>query len=1155
MEITGAVAGALDKFVVATGSSTAANSGNTATLSQPNDFVIGVISEIGDGVIGTISTGYTSLTQVSDTIASHTVATRVGYKTLSATTTAQAASSTLGTSAEWIATTVTISAGVATGTGSYTFTGVAAGILTTYGTGVGSYTFTGTATGSSYRPGYPNLVQTTDGALGDTTSVTVPLSSSTAAGDLLTVAIATTVPVESITDSIGSRWIQIGYSYPSNMIVGCELWAARGISGGSASVTITCATAAYAAINVTEWSGLWYVDPLDQWSQNFGTSESIIPQTVQPRADRDLVISVGTTDSVTIGLPTGGFTALPMPGANTVAAYSVLSGSVASAMDWGMGSSQAWAAVEACFVAGVAGLNPEFQFPETLVEISTTNNFLAPLEGTGVWTNASSYMRSMTLGPLGRQHELDRVQAASAQIIANNRDGSFNTWNTSSYLYNNGLGLKPMNPVKVTAAWDGVTSPQYYGYIQAVVPQITDALNVDAEITCVDIFQMLSLQYLANNNYAQSVLSNGPVAYYRLGDQPATYTTLDSSGNGYTGSLISGISGTPAYGSAGAMLYDPNTALDCTNGTNGPNGGFCTIDNTTQPPTIHNPLQSATNWSFECLLKWTQTAAVTDGGVGTVFYATAASGEQIAIQVGQGLVSVANPSGASVSAVNTFNDAFILSPGWCGNGWEASTSYSTGTLICPSGASGFLFYMDVTTGSSGSSQPVWNTTIGAITTDGAIQWLCFSNFSAIVPNTVLMDGGWHHLVVVYDDSLNAVVPVVDGVELNLGAFVTLTGSSPYGIQIGIESATTSAESLVPTILGTWKFGQPAADGVLTGGAVESLLQAEETNGFPGVIDEVALYDTLMTGTQIISDYHTFTWFQTQEFGASVGGPLAGRFNKVLQVAKLNPSTILNVPYQFRTLLYAEQDAVTTTSALNYLQTQTESEPGLIFQAPNGMINAYSRQYQYLNPTSIVSQGIFGDTSAAAYRFDGPSLQITSDDLDTWNDIEVQSGIPATATTGQVEIGVLQEWGPAQSAAAAQSASVYGGRTLQGLTSLQMAYNSDALSIAQNYFNWYGVPIQRVTQLTLNSQGNSGNNISQMLQRGLYDRLTVQYQGQTPGSVFAQDALVEQIQHTVDMSGPTWTTVFSLSPYEILLEPTILGTWRFGESASEAVLTL
>jgi hypothetical protein len=151
---------------------------------------------------------------------------------------------------------------------------------------------------------------------------------------------------------------------------------------------------------------------------------------------------------------------------------------------------------------------------------------------------------------------------------------------------------------------------------------------------------------------------------------------------------------------------------------------------------------------------------------------------------------------------------------------------------------------------------------------------------------------------------------------------------------------------------------------------------------------------------------------------------------------------------------------------------------------------------------------------------------------------------------------LQTWGPDQSSTLAAAAKLFGDRTLQGLTSLQFEYDEDALAVAQQYAAWYATPIIRITSMMVVSYSNGGANLPQMLGRGLYDRLTVQYQGQTPGPVFNQDSLIEDIAHNVTMdNGPTWTTTWALSPYEIIQEPMILDVWTFGTPSTAAVMTL
>ena len=305
-----------------------------------------------------------------------------------------------------------------------------------------------------------------------------------------------------------NRWIQAAYSY--NNGYGTEIWYARGVKPGITVVTVDLTSNAASTAccgNLSEWSGVWYVDPLDQWAQNYGTSATTaVAAAVQPRAGSDLFLAV-MTSSAGFSATASGYVPLAIGNIGYgSAAYYVSPYDVAETTSWPINEGT-FVTCHASFVAGDAGYNPDFQFPETLVEISTTTNYLAPLQGYGVWTNISRYVEAMSLGPLGRQHELARIDSTTADFTVNGRDGSFNVWNTESFLYG---GLLPMNPVKVsTATFNGETQNNFYGYIQAVTPKISDVLNVDATISCNDILALLNLKYLSNNSYEQLLLSGG----------------------------------------------------------------------------------------------------------------------------------------------------------------------------------------------------------------------------------------------------------------------------------------------------------------------------------------------------------------------------------------------------------------------------------------------------------------------------------------------------------------------------------------------------------------------------------------------------------------------------------------------------------------------
>ena len=342
-------------------------------------------------------------------------------------------------------------------------------------------------------------------------SLTLTLGASVATGNTVIATICMTGggSVSNIFDGNNGQWIQAAYSYSANN--GVEIWYARGLPHGTESVIIEfLGAAAEASANIAEVAGAYFVDPLDTWSQNNGTSSSVQVQSMNPRANGDITFGVVASTVQITGSPSG-FTALTQnTGVGFAAGYFTQSGSVSVAPMWTTGSSAPFVAAGACFQAGATGLNPRLQFPEVLVELCDTPSWQTPFSGTGRWINFSGYVIDMTLGPLGRQHELDRIQSTAATITVDNRSGQFNTWNsTGSFLYSGGNGLDPMTPVKVTAAWQGITYPVYYGYVQEIKNDVFDVVNVDATIQCQDLLQMLSLKYLSNSNYAQIIEAGG----------------------------------------------------------------------------------------------------------------------------------------------------------------------------------------------------------------------------------------------------------------------------------------------------------------------------------------------------------------------------------------------------------------------------------------------------------------------------------------------------------------------------------------------------------------------------------------------------------------------------------------------------------------------
>ena len=911
-------------------------------------------------------------------------------------------------------------------------------------------------------------------------SVSLAMSSSTTAGNTLVAFIAPPfgLGITSITDTAGNRWMQIGspaLSLFSNYNNSLNLWYAVGINGGADTVTVNFdySASAVCLINISEFSGVSGVNPLDQWcttGQSSPSGTSFTVGTLQPKVAGELMIAAALYETGTATLtPPSGYTSSIFSNIYFNVAYFVNSGTTSSTQTWATSASVGgFAAVGLSLIPGAPSVNPNLRFPDTLVQVCNTTDWESTLSGSpATWTNISRYVEKFSVGPLGRNHELARIQSTPAQIIVDARDGTFNTWNTSSVLYNSSASLvmPSMTPVQITAAWQGVTSPIYYGYTQSVVTTITDVLNTNATIQCQDLMQILSLKNGSNDNLARQILADGGsnlAAYYRLNSQDADYDVEDSSGNGLTGSLVSGLAGSPAYGADPVCLYDAGTSLDLTNGTNNPNGGFYLLDTSVQPPSYKTPFSGYTgSVTLQCWFRNT----------GSYF-----------------------PNATSVP------NGVLMS--WPSSGLQLQTG-----LV----------------GSTSTANLGVGTTIGLVNSNNQTQ--CAPTQQQVN----VYDGYWHQVTVVMwcGSSVGAPSPAlyIDGKQQSSYVQDTSASARPW-----INNGD------VPY------FGVAGAN---NSGGYWATTSTNPAQGFTGLLSDVALYQGALTTAQIKNQYTIGTWFRTAGFAARNGDASFGRLNQLLTVVGLDPNVVLNVPYDFQTQVFGEVQSIATTSALNYMQTLADTEPGIIFQSPDGFIQAYNREYYYLNSTSTTSQATIADSPTATYHYEGSSLKITGDDLDTWNEVQVSSGRPNAK---------IQVWGPSQSSAASVSATIYGPRSLQGQTSLKQQYDVDALSTAQNYIKWYVNTINRVQQVILKSQSAGGNNLNIMLPFGLWDRITVSYAGQTPGTTFSQDSLIEGISHSVDLQGPTWSTTWNLSPYELAMTPTILGTYVFG-AGSGAVLTL
>jgi len=140
---------------------------------------------------------------------------------------------------------------------------------------------------------------------------------------------------------------------------------------------------------------------------------------------------------------------------------------------------------------------------------------------------------------------------------------------------------------------------------------------------------------------------------------------------------------------------------------------------------------SDTGWGrgmFNNLLRNFDPAAASDSGTKAAFYG-------ISTHCGH-YNSILSASPVTTSVYAFYNKPYLLTgtiPNYYGvyldtpsglatpSTWASAHAYSLGTYVKPSVSTGY-YYVVTTAGTSGGTEPVWNTTIGGTTTDGSVTW-------------------------------------------------------------------------------------------------------------------------------------------------------------------------------------------------------------------------------------------------------------------------------------------------------------------------------------------------------------------------------------------------------------------------------------------------
>lgn len=117
------------------------------------------------------------------------------------------------------------------------------------------------------------------------------------------------------------------------------------------------------------------------------------------------------------------------------------------------------------------------------------------------WTDVSAYVRSAASPQLarirrGRQHELARFDAGTAELRLDNADRRFDPTNAASPLYPN---VQVTRRGRISATWSGTTYDLFDGYADAWPPEWPSPLDAEVFVPFTDGFKALALPKLSGS--------------------------------------------------------------------------------------------------------------------------------------------------------------------------------------------------------------------------------------------------------------------------------------------------------------------------------------------------------------------------------------------------------------------------------------------------------------------------------------------------------------------------------------------------------------------------------------------------------------------------------------------------------------------------------
>lgn len=174
----------------------------------------------------------------------------------------------------------------------------------------------------------------------------------------------------------------------------------------------------------------------------------------------------------------------------------------------------------------------------------------------------------------GRQSALNQYQAGTCSLVLDNDDRTYDPTYTGSPLDGH---ILPMKRLRVLGVWGGESYPLFSGYVDKWTQNRVGPRRGTTTVQATDGFKVLERARLGSSAFAQEIINDGPVVWWRF-DEIGGTTAHDA-----TGDLDLGAFGSPELGTDPLIARDPGASMTLATTADG-------MYRTGQYPVLGNPL-------------------------------------------------------------------------------------------------------------------------------------------------------------------------------------------------------------------------------------------------------------------------------------------------------------------------------------------------------------------------------------------------------------------------------------------------------------------------------------------------------------------------------------------------------------------------------------